>query len=132
MRHPLSILINTPGIEVWPGGLLRARNNHDARILSRARHVLRRKSDGRYLAADLPEGLVPLTPRLEREPSLEVAMRALARAHAPARMGLDAIGQLPLTQLQRRLERLGLDEAYGERCGLPLVPEPTWLALPDT
>ena len=56
-------------------------------------------------------------------------MRALARAHAPARMGLDAIGQLPLTQLQRRLERLGLDEAYGERCGLPLVPDPTWLAL---
>jgi D-alanyl-D-alanine carboxypeptidase len=129
MRHPLSILINTPGIEVWPGGLLRARNNHDARILSRARHVLRRKSDGRYLAADLPEGLVPLTPRLEREPNLDVALRALARAHAPARMGLDAIGQLPLTQLQRRLERLGLDEAYGERCGLPLVPEPTWLAL---
>jgi zinc D-Ala-D-Ala carboxypeptidase len=129
MRQPLSILINTPRIEIWPGGLLRARSNHDARILSRARHVLRRKSDGRYLAADLPEGLVPLVPRLEREPDLDVAMRALARARAPARMGLDAIDQLPLTQLQRRLERLGLDAAYGERCGLPLVAEPTWLTL---
>nr|MDQ3056704.1 D-alanyl-D-alanine carboxypeptidase family protein [Pseudomonadota bacterium] len=51
------ILINTPEIELWPGGLLRARSNRDARVLARARHVLRRKRDGKYLAADLPEGL---------------------------------------------------------------------------
>ena len=42
---------------------------------------------------------------------------------------MDAIGGLPLTHLQHRLERLGLDEVYGERRGLPLVPEPNWLAL---
>ena len=52
-----SVLLNTPEIELWPAGLLRARSNHDARALARARRVLRRKRDGAYLAADLQEGL---------------------------------------------------------------------------
>ena len=37
---------------------------------------------------------------------------------------------LPLSRLQHRLEALGLDEGYGERSGLSLVPEPTWLGSP--
>ena len=49
------ILLNTPAIEIWPGGLLRARSNHDARLLARATQVLRRKRDGRYLAAIRPK-----------------------------------------------------------------------------
>ena len=61
------VLLNTPDIELWPGGLLRARSNHDARVLSRALRVLRRKRDGRFLAAELPEGLMPLVPSLQRE-----------------------------------------------------------------
>ena len=63
MTPASDVLLNTPDIEVWPAGLLRARSNHDARLLARARHVLRRKRDGRYLAVDLPEGLVPCCPR---------------------------------------------------------------------
>ena len=61
MRHRTpSRLINTPRIELWPASLLRARGNHDARVLSRARTVLRRKRDGRYLAATIAGGVVRL------------------------------------------------------------------------
>src|SRR3546814_1844927 len=76
MRGQAQLLVNTPEIELWPGGLLHARSNRDARALARARHVLRRKRDGRYLAADLPEGLLPLIPRSEEHTSeLQSLMR---------------------------------------------------------
>ena len=122
------ILVNTPYIEIWPGGLLRARSNHDARILARARHVLRRKRDGRFLAANLPEGLQALVPHLEREPGIDDATAAM-RQRAPIPSRLHAGDTLPLQRLQERLTALGLDEGYGERSGLDLVAEPHWLAL---
>jgi hypothetical protein len=95
MRGQARILINTPDIELWPGGLLRARSNHDARALSRARHVLRRKRDGQYRAVDLPEGLLAARRHLEnfiaarewpralegwRRPLLEPVLRPLLPA----------------------------------------------------
>jgi D-alanyl-D-alanine carboxypeptidase len=128
---PLKLaLANTPEIELWPAGLLRARGNHDARALSRARRVLRRKRDGAYLAADLPEGLLPLVPRLRREPGLEAALDALDAAPLHLRNGLEHVGALPLHRLQERLDGLGLDAgAYAERTGLALVAEPDWLAF---
>lgn len=129
MRLQPRLLINTPEIELWPGGLLRARSNHDARALARARQVLRRKRDGRYLAAVLPEGLLPLVQRLMREPGIDAALDALD-AHPPhARAGLDAIPDLPLDRLLDHLHALGLDETYGERSGLPLVAEPRLLGF---
>ncbi|GAB3732355.1 D-alanyl-D-alanine carboxypeptidase family protein [Luteimonas pelagia] len=120
-------LLNTTDIEVWPGGLLRARNSHDDRLLARARHVLRRKRDGRYLAADTDEGLVPMVQGLAGEPGLAQARHALAhRVHR--RAGVEHVGTLPLGQLASRLASLGLDaDAYADRTGLPLVPEPDWL-----
>ena len=125
-----SILLNTPDIELWPGGLLRARSNHDARTLARATRVLRRKRDGAYLAADLPEGLQPLLPHLRREPGLDAALDALEDAPAHPRNGLEHVGELPLHRLQERLDRLGLDEAgYAERTGLSLISEPDWLGF---
>ena len=130
MRGTPPLLFNTPEIEIWPGGLLRARSNAHARILARARHVLRRKRDGHYLAAELPEGLQPLVQRLRHERGLEVALRALrARPAAGRAAGVERVGSLPLTRLQERLEALGLDEAYAERSGLALVAEPDWLAF---
>lgn len=129
MRPAPHLLLNTPDIEIWPGGLLRARSNHDARALSRARQVLRRKRDGQYLAADLPEGLLALVPRLRREEGLEAALALLEHLSEPRRPGLDAIGELPLDRLQDRLHALGLDDGYGDSTGLPLVAEPTALAL---
>ena len=128
---PLKIaLLNTPEIELWPAVLLRARNNHDARALSRASRVLRRKRDGAYLAADLAEGLLPLVPNLRREPGLDQALDALDALPLHARSGLEHVGELPLHRLQERLDALGIDESgYAERSGLGLVAEPDWLAF---
>jgi D-alanyl-D-alanine carboxypeptidase len=129
MRPVPRLLLNTPDIEIWPGGLLRARSNADARALARARHVLRRKRDGLYLAADLPEGLLAMVPRLRRESGIEVALAALDHLTAPRRAGLDHAGELPLDRLEDRLQMLGLDDSYADRTGLALVPEPIVLAL---
>src|SRR3546814_5503725 len=88
-------------------------------LLARARHVLRRKRDGRYLAADLPDGLLPLVAHLRREPGIDDALRALAIEPARARPGIDVVPTLPLHRLQARLGRLGIDSAaYAERTGL--------------
>jgi zinc D-Ala-D-Ala carboxypeptidase len=129
MRGQLRILINTPSVEVWPGGLLRARSNADARILSRAGHVLRRKQDGRYLAAALPEGMQSLSPRWAHEPGVEAALDALDSLRSDRGFDIDAAGELPLDQLIERLDYLGLDESYGEQVRLELVAEPAALAF---
>lgn len=129
MSRTPRILINTPEIELWPGGLLRARSNFDARALSRARHVLRRKRDGQYLAVDLPEGLLALVPHLRREPGLDAALDAIEAPPAHLRAGIEHVRELPLDRLEERLHALGLDHEYGERTGLALVAEPDWLAF---
>lgn len=130
MRGIAQVLVNTPDIELWPGGLLRARSNRDARALARARRVLRRKRDGRYLAAELPEGLLPLIPRLMHEAGIDAALAALDDLPAHARPGLDVVAELPLHRLHERLDALALDaDDYAARTGLTLVAEPTWLAF---
>lgn len=117
-------LLNTPDIELWPAWLLRARGNGDARILARAERVLRRKRDGRYLAAVLREGLMPLLPRLGREPGVDEAIDLLeSDAVTPS-------AALPLHRLSERLDALGLHaQDYADRTGLALVAEPRALAL---
>ena len=124
MRGIPKVLLNTADIELWPGGLLRARSNHDARILSRATRVLRRKRDGRYLAAELPEGLMPLVPALRREPGIDEALDVLEAFAPHARRGLERVHELPLARLQERLDALGIDDDYAGRTGLDLVAEP--------
>ena len=131
LRRPIPLqswLLNTPEVEVWPGGLLRARGNADDRQLARALRVLRRKRDGRYLAAELPEGLLPLVDRLPREPGLADALEALEPG--PTR-GLHAhAGELSLDGLQDRLDALGIEvDTYAARTGLALVAEPDRLAF---
>lgn len=125
-----TVLRNTADIELWPAALLQARSNAHARLLARARRVLRRKRDGRYLAAELEGGLYPLVPMLAREPGLSAARDALRAPPPHARCGLEHPGTLPLHRLHERLHALGLDaDAYAARSGLALVPEPDWLAL---
>ncbi len=122
-------LVNTPDIELWPGGLLRARSNADARILSRAQRVLRRKRDGRYLAALLPEGMQALMPRWMHEAGTDAALDVLDGLRTDRGFDSDAWGSLPLAHLMERLDRLGLDDSYGARTGLELVAEPAALCL---
>ena len=130
MRNTPHVLINTPEIEIWPGSLLRARSNHDARILARASHVLRRKRDGCYLAAQLRSGLMPLVSRLPEEPGIEPALAALHTLQSQASRIPPPAGELPLDALQQWLEQLGLDsEDYAAQTGLTLIAEPAHLLL---
>lgn len=130
MRGHSPLLANTTCIEAWPGGLLRARGNHAARVLAGARWVFRRKRDGAFLAAEVRGTLVPLVPGLRHEPGMDAAMAAVRRLPVLARPGIDAVPTLPVHGLQQRLLALGVDrEAYEQRSGLALVPEPAWLAM---
>jgi len=129
MRQRPGILLNTPEIELWPGGLLRARSNADARVLARAHTVLRRKRDGRYLAAAVPEGIQPLQSRWMREPGMDDALDAMDALRLHRGFDIDAAAPLPLDRLLERLQTLELDESYGQRSGLALVAEPSALAF---
>ena len=130
MRNAPLHLINTPAIELWPGGLLRARSNADARVLARATHVLRRKADGQYLAAQLPHGLMPLVPHLPDEPGLAIALDALDAHRHPARRTRPSQDTLPLGSLAGYHAQLSLDtKEYADQSGLVLTPEPAVLTL---
>ncbi|MEQ1514478.1 MAG: M15 family metallopeptidase [Lysobacteraceae bacterium] len=126
MRPLPRILLNTARVEAWPAWLLAARSNRDARILSTARWVLRRKRDGRYLAAELAQGWMALDPHWSRESGIDAALDAV---DAPLpHTGVRDPDVLSLHALHERLDALGLDAGeYGERIGLPLVAEPRWL-----
>lgn len=119
----LRTLVNTADIELWPAWLLRARGNHDARALSRADWLLRRKRDGKYLAAYSARGLLPLQPRWMKGVDAYDALDALSQTHFGE-------AELPLENLQDRLDQLGIDaESYEEKTGLELMAEPASLAL---
>lgn len=130
MRARGDVLVNTGLVEAWPGGLLRARANADARMLAGAERVLRRKRDGQYLGVVTSGRFQPLRPTLAHEAGVDEALEALSRFQPRARSGADAVPALPLQRLHERLDALGLDaDAYAARTGLALVPEPAWLAL---
>ncbi|MET0288574.1 MAG: M15 family metallopeptidase [Pseudoxanthomonas sp.] len=107
--------------------MLRARSNLDARVLARAQTVLRRKRDGRYIAAALPEGIMGLLPAWTRQPGVDEALDRLETIEAR----LPRIeGVLPLDHLSARLDLLGLDaQDYADASGLMLVAEPATLSL---
>jgi len=124
------ILLNTARIEAWPGGLLRARGNHDARLLAGADRVLRRKQDGRYLAVVADGALQPLRPIFASAPGLDETMTLIAGFRPHRRPGMEAVPLLPLQRLRERLDQIGIDgDDYAARTGLALVPEPQWLVL---
>ncbi len=138
-------LINTPQLDAIPAQLLRARRNADARMLAQSDWLLRRKADGRFLAALQTKGeparLLPLgsmaisdaralTPLLAR-----LGWRATSHAHGAEpiwlRLAHSVAGRhattLPLDAVQAGLERFGIDTGYGELHALALVAEPATL-----
>lgn len=124
MRPALPLLlVNTPEVELWPAMLCPARSNATARALAGADIVLRRKRDGRYLAALGPRGLRPLMPDLAREPGLEAALDAVAvfTARHPETA---APGTLPGDAVHAGNAAMGLPEDYAETSGLAFHEEP--------
>ncbi|HET6603396.1 MAG TPA: M15 family metallopeptidase [Xanthomonadaceae bacterium] len=131
MRALPARLINTEAIELWPARLLRARDNRAARALASADWGLRRKRDGRYLAAVRVGArqlqVTPLVPALDGEPGVETAL-ALAADWEP-RGGSGYGPVLPLAELAHLLQALGIDGEYGRRHGMTVVAEPATLQL---
>ncbi|AZR25950.1 D-alanyl-D-alanine carboxypeptidase family protein [Xanthomonas vasicola pv. arecae] len=126
MHTNSTLLLNTTAIELLPAALMHARSNADARVLAKADWLLRRKRDGRYLAAQLPQGIIPLIPRLAREPGLDEALDRLDTA--AGRIGQAHDGVLAIDGLQRRLAQLGLAaDTYTQQTGLQLIAEPAAL-----
>jgi D-alanyl-D-alanine carboxypeptidase len=111
-------LINGEYVEAIPAQLARARGNAVARALARNDWLIRRKSDGRFLALRRDEVVTELG---------RGALTTGLRAELAALVDADAAGESPrpLSGLLERLHSLGLDEAeYGNATGLPLVAEP--------
>lgn len=114
-------LLNGEFLEALPAVLAKPRGNATARALAGAQWLIRRKSDGSYLAVRRGDTLAGL-----RRGALAPALRADLWALAEADRG-DVMPR-PLTGLVARLEALGLDARdYGERTGLGLVAEPSRL-----
>jgi D-alanyl-D-alanine carboxypeptidase len=114
-------LINGENVEAIPAVLARARGNASARLLANSDWLLRRKSDGRFLAVrrgdHLSEfGRGALTPDVLNDAAW--LTRADASGEAPR----------PLSGLLERLHVLGLADDYEDRSGLPLVAEPNVLS----
>ena len=115
-------LINGEFLEALPAALARARGNASARALAQSDWLLRRKSDGRFLALRRGDVLRELQ-RGALTPVLLADVATLVEA--------DALGESPrpLSGLVERLHELGLDEVgYANRSGLTLIPEPSTLA----
>jgi D-alanyl-D-alanine carboxypeptidase len=116
-------LINGDALEALPAALAKARGNATARALAGADWLLRRKSDGRFLATRTGDLLRPL---------FRGALPRRDEAELAALVDADLAGEAarPLRGLLRRLHELGLDEAdYARTTGLELVPEPSTLAF---
>lgn len=125
MRTRPQTLLNAADVEAWPAWLCPARRNHDARHLAHARWLLRRKHDGRYLAATGDNGTTGLIPDWQRTPGIVSMLDRLDE-----RLPRDHASTLPLHRLQQRLDMLGIDaDAYAADSGLALEPEPARLQL---
>jgi D-alanyl-D-alanine carboxypeptidase len=114
-------LINADTLEAIPAELARARGNAVARLLAQSDWLVRRKSDGRFIAARRGDSVRELwRGALEPEVREELASLAWSDANGEA--------ERPLAGLLERLHSLGLTDDYGERSGLPLVAEPNVLS----
>ncbi|MEO7251273.1 MAG: M15 family metallopeptidase, partial [Arenimonas sp.] len=104
-------------LEALPAALARARGNATARWLARSDWLLRRKSDGRFIAVRRGDRLHELQ---------RGGLLADLRADLATLPWVDAGGESPrpLDGLLERLQSLGLNEDYGVRSGLALVAEP--------
>src|SRR5215472_11497782 len=120
MRTREQRLINTESVEAIPAWLARARGNASARRLAQSEWLLRRKSDGRFLAAFDGAVAHALDPAAMRPHSgVGAALRAIARGFGET---IELDPSVPPYSL------LGIPDDYGEIHHLSSVAEPAELA----
>ncbi|MBS0213112.1 MAG: D-alanyl-D-alanine carboxypeptidase family protein [Proteobacteria bacterium] len=112
-------LLNTPLVEAIPAWLARAHGNATARRLAQSEWLLRRKSDGRFLAAVAGATVRSLdAATLRTDTGIGAALDAIAR---------DAGVVVMLDANAPSLAALGIPADYGARHGLQPIAEPAEL-----
>lgn len=128
MRDAPPTLINFDHIEALPAALMAGRGNAAVRALAGAEWLLRRKSDGRWLAVVAGQRVRALRPG-----ALRAARGRMDETHLVERLARPprraAPHSLPLAPLRTLLADLGIEADYGRSRGLALVPEPARLAF---
>jgi D-alanyl-D-alanine carboxypeptidase len=120
MRLREQRLINTEFVEAIPAWLARARGNVAARRLAQSDWLLRRKSDGRFLAAIDGDAVQPLDAMAMRPHNgIGDALRAIVRG-----TGIEVV----LDEGAAPYATLGIASDYGDRHLLQPVEEPPELA----
>ncbi len=120
MRLREQRLINTQDVEAVPAWLARARSNTTARTLAQSDWLLRRKSDGRFLAAIDGASLQPLDPTaMKPHNGIGDALRAVARGYGV---------EVELDEHAPPYAAPGIPDDYGDAHELPPVAEPAELA----
>ena len=123
MKHPERRLLNTVHVEAVPAWLARARGNASARRLAQSDWLLRRKRDGRFLAAIAGAAVHPLDGvRLAAEPGVGAALTAIAR---------DAGTIVELDPNAQPFSELAIPADYGAVHGLHAMAEPAVLQLAE-
>ncbi len=122
MPSPFALL-NSETLEAIPAALARPRGNATARALSQAHWLIRRKRDGRFLAAASAWRIVELQRRA-------LAPRASGDLAELFDNAVQAVRPRPLDGLGRWLDRLHIGAAeYAQGTGLALIAEPSRLAF---
>lgn len=123
-------LHNAAGVEALPATLARPRANAAARALAAADWLIRRKSDGRFLAAlrERDAALHALAPRGTAGEDAVPALAARLLELGASRAQPEPVA-LATTDTERYLDALGVPDDYGTRHGLALVAEPDRLAF---
>jgi len=120
MRLREQRLINTERVEAIPAWLARARGNATARRLAQSDWLLRRKSDGRFLAAIDGDALQPLDPAtMTPHGGISDALRAVARGFGV---------EVELDERALPYAALAIPDDYGDAHQLRPVAEPAELA----
>jgi len=120
MRLREQRLINTERVEAIPAWLARARGNATARRLAQSDWLLRRKSDGRFLAAIDGDALQPLDPAtMTPHGGISDALRAVARGFGV---------EVELDEHALPYAALAIPDDYGDAHQLRSVAEPAELA----
>lgn len=116
MRNERLKLINGALIEAIPAGLAKSRGNETRRLLAQHDWLLRRKSDGRFIAASTGSNFQLLVRDTKTRHQCESFLRNNEFSESES-----------IKSVQTMLDFLGVDREYGIRHDLLLTPEPTTL-----